>query len=209
MRRALITATVLAAVVTAGAATPDPADRVRPEAAAPEGSPPDGKTPDEAPLEERFWLDKLNPFAPLVKPEPAKPAEPDAPVEPEPAEPLQAFEPEPEPAEPRELKLNGILYSPEQPLAVVNDSLARPGDVVTGYRILAVETERVLAEKEGTRYLLTPLQPLARALVPVSPAPAGSAPGEDASGASPDAAAAASAEEPDDLLFLPDPREPS
>jgi hypothetical protein len=67
-------------------------------------------------------------------------------------------------------KLNGILFSPEMPVAIVNDTLVRIGDLVDGYRITAITPDAVTLKKESTNYRMTPLAPAMRpAELPATP----------------------------------------
>jgi hypothetical protein len=74
-------------------------------------------------------------------------------------------------------KLNGILFSPEMPVAIVNDTIVRIGDLVDGYRITAITPEVVTLKKESTNYRMTPLAPSAVAQTPppTEPPPAAAA----------------------------------
>jgi len=158
--------TILAALAAAAASneTPAPAPAVTAPAAA---APPPAPSPPP-------YYSRPNPFAPPVEP-PALPG--DAKTEPPSgaavqAAPSAATPPgaEPPPAPPAVPKLNGILFSPEMPVAIVSDTLVRLGDLVDGYRITAITPEAVTLRKEGTNYRMTPLAPVMRpADLPATP----------------------------------------
>ena len=69
-------------------------------------------------------------------------------------------------------KLNGILYCESKPLVVINDLIAGVGDEVCGMRVTAIARDKVtLAGPRGV-WVMTPLQPEARPVPAVPPAPA-------------------------------------
>ena len=109
-----------------------------------------------------------NPFAPPVRSEESKVSSPALETA-----PLTATLPGAElpPAPPAVPKLNGILFSPEMPVAIVNDTIVRIGDLVDGYRITAITPEAVTLKKESTNYRMTPLALSAVAQAPPLPEP--------------------------------------
>jgi hypothetical protein len=123
------------------------------------------------------WFASPNPFAPLASPESPKekPAAADegtprmeSPRIPVPyvAAPAAPAAPSTAPAAP---KLNGILFSARLIVAIVDDTLVKIDDEVGGLRIKSITVDTVLAEKEGTRYVMTTRRPNAQAL-PEAPA---------------------------------------
>lgn len=54
-----------------------------------------------------------------------------------------------------EVLLGGIAYSDTRPIAVVNDSVVSPGDIVAGFTVVDVTPEHVELEADGVRILLT------------------------------------------------------
>lgn len=181
------------------AATADAAD-----AAPAEKADPNKKT---AGKESGGSLSRINPFAPVVRPEEIKKPEPEPTAGPVPvAEPSRAPAAPGKVAEPPPpvlLKLNGILFSARMPVAVINDGIVGVGDAVEGYRIASIGPDLVTAEKEGVRYVMTPRCPTARpydpAAAPVSLAPRdapASAAAPAAPGAAPQTASAAATDAP-------------
>jgi hypothetical protein len=124
------------------------------------------------------WFSRGNPFAPLTPTEKPKEPELEMPA-PDPAEvgpktvvpagpPAVAKAPEPAPAMP---KLNGVLFSDRLTVAIVDDTLVKAGDVVGLYRIVSIDRDTVLAEKEGQRYVMTTRQPAAQPVLVPAAAP--------------------------------------
>ncbi len=124
------------------------------------------------------WFSRGNPFAPLTPTEKPKEPEPDIP-EPDPDEvgpkivvpagpPAVAKAAEPVPVMP---KLNGVLFSDRLTVAIVDDALVKAGDVVGLYRIVSIDRDTVLAEKEGQRYVMTTRQPAAHLVLASAAAP--------------------------------------
>ena len=168
MSRAVMAALVATLVALAAAAasneTPAPAPVVTAPAA---------DVPLPAPTSPPGYS-RPNPFAPPVRSEESKVSSPSPETAPPAgaavqAAPSAATPPgaEPPPAVP---KLNGILFSPEMPVAIVNDTLVRIGDLVDGYRITAITPDAVTLKKESTNYRMTPLAPVMRpAELPATP----------------------------------------
>jgi len=52
-------------------------------------------------------------------------------------------------------ELNGILWDPEKPLAVINNSVVKEGDIVEGVKIKKIKPGYVVLEKEGIEQTLT------------------------------------------------------
>jgi hypothetical protein len=124
------------------------------------------------------WFSRGNPFAPLTPTEKPKEPEPDIP-EPDPDEvgpktivpagpPAVVKAAEPAPVMP---KLNGVLFSDRLTVAIVDDALVQAGDAVGSYRIVSIDRDTVLAEKEGQRYVMTTRQPAARLVLAAAAAP--------------------------------------
>lgn len=93
-----------------------------------------------------------------LSPAPAPPAE----ITPEPVAPEPA--PAPAPVAPGQervyqqelplpgggsLRLNGIAYSEQQPVALFGDKVVGPGETVAGYKVVAIEVRRVRLEGQG------------------------------------------------------------
>jgi hypothetical protein len=47
------------------------------------------------------------------------------------------------------LRLNGIAFSDQQPVALFGDKVVAPGESVAGYKVLAIEARRVRLEGQG------------------------------------------------------------
>ncbi len=57
-----------------------------------------------------------------------------------------------EPGEPALPELQGIFADPIQPIALLNGRRLKLGGVVDGFTLVAIEEDRVVVEREGTRY---------------------------------------------------------
>ena len=60
------------------------------------------------------------------------------------------------------LSVQGIIWSDQRPLAVVDDELYAPGAVVGPYTIVEIQEQAIVVEREGTRLVI----PLDRGLEP-------------------------------------------
>jgi hypothetical protein len=54
------------------------------------------------------------------------------------------------------VKLNGIVFSSDQPIAVLDGRVMGPGEVVQGFTVLAIESGRVKLQGHGATVYLTP-----------------------------------------------------
>ena len=54
-----------------------------------------------------------------------------------------------------EVILGGIAYSAARPNAVINGSIVTPGDMISGFTVVAITAEHVELEADGVRILLT------------------------------------------------------
>lgn len=52
------------------------------------------------------------------------------------------------------LNLTGIIYDEGSPIAVINDEIVHEGDEIEGVKVIKIESERVLLEKDGKPYTL-------------------------------------------------------
>ena len=59
-----------------------------------------------------------------------------------------------EPEQPAVPELQGIFPDPINPTALLNGRRYKPGAVVEGFTLVAIEEDRVVLEREGTRYEL-------------------------------------------------------
>jgi hypothetical protein len=50
--------------------------------------------------------------------------------------------------------LGGIAYSEARPIAVINGSVVTPGDMISGFTVIAITPEHVQLEADGTRIFL-------------------------------------------------------
>jgi hypothetical protein len=50
--------------------------------------------------------------------------------------------------------LSGILWDPQKPIAIINGSLVRIGEELSGYRVVAISHDRVSLIKDGHTLLL-------------------------------------------------------
>ncbi|MCM8774146.1 MAG: general secretion pathway protein GspB [Candidatus Omnitrophica bacterium] len=50
--------------------------------------------------------------------------------------------------------LQGIIYSPQNSKAIINNEILSEGDVLGEYRIVKIEPKRVVLEKEDKEYIL-------------------------------------------------------
>jgi len=82
-------------------------------------------------------------------------AVPDTP-QPDPTETaVQPKPPEPEADPLARLKLEGIFRDPMDPRAVINGHRLKLGGTVEGFKLVAIEEDRVVLEREGKQYELT------------------------------------------------------
>jgi hypothetical protein len=54
------------------------------------------------------------------------------------------------------VKLNGIVFSSDQPIAVLDGRVMGPGEVVQGFTVLAIESGRVKLQGHGATVYLSP-----------------------------------------------------
>jgi hypothetical protein len=111
---------------------------------------------------------RANPFSPLdagAAPTPWSASPPPLETSPAPAAAVSQ-------TAPAGTKLNGILYCESKPLVVINDLLAGVGDEVAGMRVTAIARDKVTLAGPRGDWVMTPLQPEARPVPAVLPAPA-------------------------------------
>lgn len=53
-----------------------------------------------------------------------------------------------------QLSLDGIVWSPRQPLAVINKSLVGIDDLVSGWTVVEIQRDKVVVEQEGRKEIL-------------------------------------------------------
>ncbi|HEY4588140.1 MAG TPA: hypothetical protein VII86_02890, partial [Thermoanaerobaculia bacterium] len=54
------------------------------------------------------------------------------------------------------VKLNGIVYSPDHPIAVLDGRVMGPGENVQGFTVVAIESGRVKLQGHGATVYLSP-----------------------------------------------------
>ncbi len=54
------------------------------------------------------------------------------------------------------VKLNGIVYSPDHPIAVLDGRVMGPGETVQGFTVVAIESGRVKLQGHGMTVYLSP-----------------------------------------------------
>jgi hypothetical protein len=54
------------------------------------------------------------------------------------------------------VKLNGIAFSQDQPVAVLDGRLMGPGEIVGGFTLVAIESGRVKLQGHGATVYLSP-----------------------------------------------------
>lgn len=54
------------------------------------------------------------------------------------------------------VKLNGIVYSPDHPIAVLDGRVMGPGENVQGFTVVAIENGRVKLQGHGATVYLSP-----------------------------------------------------
>ena len=52
------------------------------------------------------------------------------------------------------IQLNGIMYTPKRPLAVINDNIWAEGDTVSGFKILRIEKNSVKVASNGQEFIV-------------------------------------------------------
>lgn len=52
------------------------------------------------------------------------------------------------------VKISGIISDGKKALAIANGEFLRPGDMIAGFKILAVSGDKILLEKEGRKFYL-------------------------------------------------------
>ena len=52
-------------------------------------------------------------------------------------------------------KLGGILYDNDSPSAIINKIIVRDGDIINGARVVQIEKESVILDKDGLQFTLT------------------------------------------------------
>lgn len=153
-----------ASPVNSGPALPVPSPTVEPE---PTAVPPQGvnSTPPPAPVEETRPQPSTEARpAPTLDPPPAPPA-PAEEQRPTPPPPIAATPPPPQGATDLvdgqtyagevpvpgggTVKLNGIAYSQEHPIAVLDGRVMAPGEMIQGFTLVAIETGRVKLQGYG------------------------------------------------------------
>lgn len=53
------------------------------------------------------------------------------------------------------LKLNGIMFDPSSPLALINDKVIKVGDIVSGAKVLAITENKVIVSLGGKEIILS------------------------------------------------------
>jgi hypothetical protein len=162
---------------------PEPSPVVT-EAAPPAPTPP-LVTPTPVPEERPQPVVEMRPAPPVEQPAVSQPAPPPAPVpeerpvapEPSPAPPAIQIQPTrpaaPAPANPGgleegkvytgevpvpgggSLKLNGIAFSPEQPIVVLDGRVMGPGEVIQGFTVVEIQSDRVKLQGHGATVFVT------------------------------------------------------
>jgi hypothetical protein len=54
------------------------------------------------------------------------------------------------------VKLNGIAFSPDNPVAVLDGRVMAPGEVIQGFTLVAIESGRVKLQGHGATVYLSP-----------------------------------------------------
>ena len=52
-------------------------------------------------------------------------------------------------------RLGGILYDKSNPSAIINKKIVRGGDIIDGARVVQIDKETVILDKEGLQFTLT------------------------------------------------------
>lgn len=52
------------------------------------------------------------------------------------------------------ISLNGIMWSEENPLAIINNIIVKVGDKIDNNEVIEIKKEEVILEKDGQRYIL-------------------------------------------------------
>jgi len=56
------------------------------------------------------------------------------------------------PVKAREGTVKGIFYTEDNPSAVIGDKIVHEGDVISGVKVLKIQTNRIEFEKNGSRW---------------------------------------------------------
>ena len=81
-------------------------------------------------------------------------APPSAPVLAPPSAPVPAPMPKAQPDISERLKVSGIVWSEKEPLAIVNNEMRSVGDIVEGFKIIAITKDSVEVQGNGFRHTL-------------------------------------------------------
>jgi type II secretory pathway component PulC len=53
------------------------------------------------------------------------------------------------------VKLNGIAFSPEQPIVVLDGRVMGPGEVIQGFTVVEIQSDRVKLQGHGATVFVT------------------------------------------------------
>lgn len=114
----------------------------------PQAAPPPVPAPEERPVSEP------SPAPPAIQIQPARPAAP-APANPGGLEEGKVYVGEVPVPGGGSLKLNGIAFSQQQPIVVLDGRVMGPGEVIQGFTVVEIQSDRVKLEGHGATVFVT------------------------------------------------------
>lgn len=119
---------------------------VRPE---PQAAVPPAPAPEERPVPEP------SPAPPPIQIQPTRPAAPAPPANPGELEEGKVYKGEVPIPGGGSLKLNGIAFSQEQPIVVLDGRVMGPGEVIQGFTVVEIQSDRVKLQGHGATVFVT------------------------------------------------------